>query len=655
MISNRTTNEAIGTSLISYLQQLYNGDIISDHIESDIPQEKSLKKRIMEAIKSDPNFYRSPSSALSNSRMQELITKITAIYAKFLSMQTNIVAIRADMSTLDFRNDTELVDKYMQLAKWDRLALNHLTDKNGQYLCECTIRMIARYDAYQMSKGYQSNLQERFVNQAAKLYKQADAKGEKLTAQQLCLETVIHLDTSHKNLKQLSESTQPYQQDNKLIRFPFSEPKDRSERDRRDRRSRSRSRSLPRIRTSSGITEEDDSESEISFDEADLAYMSPSERQHYIVAHSALANPGDFTNEHGDKLISGQDVTQLIEHSARIGAQRERYKQEKELAKQSKEAIQRSRISAEVHASNKALQDKVDMLSNTVMQQSGYLQNAYDPYQEDIYHHSGPMIASNDVTNAFAYHQPIHSEKWYPYTDPSQPPATTMITNSGIHGEDINVYGALYKQEAYKEAQQHVQGATGNIAPQQGYQPRQPFQPRGFYQPQGQGFNQNQGFNNQGQGRTFGNQFGRPPMQPRPFTTPGYLPKGYPALPPNNQSSRTPAGHCPVCGLHKTECNTLPPFVDPQGNSHCHLRAQLHLNFSIDMRSLDPLKLALLPAERRERIFQEARKFGCLNGISGYDLTAFRKQLDEFIEKCQPRTEGQTDQMPLPTGQTAQA
>ena len=55
------------------------------------------------------------------------------------------------------------------------------------------------------------------------------------------------------------------------------------------------------------------------------------------------------------------------------------------------------------------------------------------------------------------------------------------------------------------------------------------------------------------------------------------------------------------------------------------------------MRRLDPLKLALLPPERRERIFHEARRYGCLNGISSADLAAYRKQLDEFIEKCPPQ------------------
>ena len=125
-MANRTVNEVIGTSPLNYLLALYKGDVISDHIESSIPQEKGLKKRVTEAIKSDPSFYRVPDSSLSNSKIQELITRITAIYAKFMSMQTNIFATRTEMTNLDFNQTTELVDKYLELAKLYRLTYDKI-------------------------------------------------------------------------------------------------------------------------------------------------------------------------------------------------------------------------------------------------------------------------------------------------------------------------------------------------------------------------------------------------------------------------------------------------------------------------------------------------------------------------------------------------
>jgi hypothetical protein len=72
----------------------------------------------------------------------------------------------------------------------------------------------------------------------------------------------------------------------------------------------------------------------------------------------------------------------------------------------------------------------------------------------------------------------------------------------------------------------------------------------------------------------------------------------------------------------------------------------LHANFSIDVRSLDRLKLATLPIDRRERVIQEARRYGCLVGITREELNAFRKQLDDFVDNLRSGVTAQSSPPP---------
>ena len=469
-------------------------------------------------------------------------------------------------------------DEDRPLASYLELSRNF--DKSGsediRFLSDNWQRMLLRLQRKQRSNGGNSNIVNLYRTTAKEIQEEKTKSSVKLTPRQLIYQTVAKIQSSLAGDRLVTEAEDTIGTSATSNRVNFAYGKEKlqpvnarmvSEWNRKNNRRNS-------IKASSGALNDTDEGEDGEYD--------PQEKEqcnslYFHLAKLSFEDPEQYKEEYGEKVITGEDARCLMGHAASIARkyeteQREEAKHKAQFEQNSKLQAEKQRISILEQAKSEATKLVAEV--RTAIQNDLLVHQATASQLDHIPNPSYEQVEPNQIHSQsgsagylqYPSYPHVGTNGHFNYVDPAFPPAS-IFNQPPLFTQA----GSLYKQQAYTNMQR-----------------------------------------------------GRPPNPAGQS-----MPKGYPPPPnPPNSGPPTPVDHCNICGMHKTECEGIGSrYVDPHTNiSHCYLRDKMAGSFNLDFRALDPLKLATLTREKRERVIAASNKNGVLYGLPPQYLAEYRER-----------------------------